>query len=504
MMRKRTKPYNGNAERVVMKKFFACAAAALSLAAASKAEKPELVVGVLSDIHIQPEQKNGGRQVQRLRKAFRFFDERKADAVVASGDMVELGWHTWLRAFGRIWFDAFPGNRRSDGQPIEKVFVYGDHEIENFWNPNITRRFSREYILARDIPTYGRGRIYEEALKEPWSPIMRKTVKGYDFVMAHFTMREDGNGRSCDDGKIARWGEYIPGLKEFFATNSPGRAKPFFYIQHKPIKDTVIAKGEATTDGSTRAILEGYPNAVALCGHRHKSATSEYSLWQGAFTCVQVPALECVQTGAGHENGWASADGYAPTQPPQQMPKIRTAEDGGQFLMMSVYRDRIVFERWNIDFLEKVAEDWIVRLPKDGECPSSFEARAAKAKPACFPDGAQVKVSTRMGPDRAGNTNFQYVVAFPTAKSDTAHSRGYDYRVTAEITKHHWTRVSCEKWVYSGKCYMAERHDTNDVVCVFSEAEIPASPRSRRPVRFTVTPYNAFGQPGRPISTVRE
>lgn len=504
MMRRRTKPYNGNAERVVMKKFFACAAAALSLAAASKAEKPELVVGVLSDIHIQPEQKNGGRQVQRLRKAFRFFDERKADAVVASGDMVELGWHTWLRAFGRIWFDAFPDNRRSDGQPIEKVFVYGDHEIENFWNPNITRRFSREYILARDIPTYGRGRIYEEALKEPWSPIMRKTVKGYDFVMAHFTMREDGNGRSCDDGKIARWGEYIPGLKEFFATNSPGRAKPFFYIQHKPIKDTVIAKGEATTDGSTRAILEGYPNAVALCGHRHKSATSEYSLWQGAFTCVQVPALECVQTGAGHENGWASADGYAPTQPPQQMPKIRTAEDGGQFLMMSVYRDRIVFERWNIDFLEKVAEDWIVRLPKDGECPSSFEARAAKAKPACFPDGAQVKVSTRMGPDRAGNTNFQYVVAFPTAKSDTAHSRGYDYRVTAEITKHHWTRVSCEKWVYSGKCYMAERHDTNDVVCVFSEAEIPASPRSRRPVRFTVTPYNAFGQPGRPISTVRE
>ncbi len=487
-----------------MKKFFACAAAALSLAAASKAEKPELVVGVLSDIHIQPEQKNGGRQVQRLRKAFRFFDERKADAVVASGDMVELGWHTWLRAFGRIWFDAFPDNRRSDGQPIEKVFVYGDHEIENFWNPNITRRFSREYILARDIPTYGRGRIYEEALKEPWSPIMRKTVKGYDFVMAHFTMREDGNGRSCDDGKIARWGEYIPGLKEFFATNSPGRAKPFFYIQHKPIKDTVIAKGEATTDGSTRAILEGYPNAVALCGHRHKSATSEYSLWQGAFTCVQVPALECVQTGAGHENGWASADGYAPTQPPQQMPKIRTAEDGGQFLMMSVYHDRIVFERWNIDFLEKVAEDWIVRLPKDGECPSSFEARAAKAKPACFPDGAQVKVSTRMGPDRAGNTNFQYVVAFPTAKSDTAHSRGYDYRVTAEITKHHWTRVSCEKWVYSGKCYMAERHDTNDVVCVFSEAEIPASPRSRRPVRFTVTPYNAFGQPGRPISTVRE
>lgn len=478
-----------------------CALALLSLAAVARSERPELVVGLLSDVHIQPEQKNGGRQVERLRKAYGFFDARKADAVAISGDMVELGWHAWFRAFGQVWFDAFPDGRRSDGQPIEKVFVYGDHEIENFWNPNITRRYSREYIAARDIPTYGRGRVYEEALKEPWAPIMRKTVKGYDFVMAHFTMREDGHGRSCDEGKIARWGEYIPGLREFFATNSFDRAKPFFYIQHKPIKDTVIAKGEATTDGSTRAILEDYPNAVALCGHRHKSATSEYSLWQGAFTCVQVPALECVQTGAGHENGWASADGYVPTEPPQQMPRIRPAADGGQFLLMNVYRDRIVFERWNVDFLEKVAEEWTVRLPKDGESPSSFEARAAKAKPVCFPQGAKVEVATRRGSDRAGNTNLQYVVSFPAAKSDAAHARAYDYRVTAEITKHHWTRVACEKWVYSGKCYMAERHDTNDVTCVFSEAEVPASPRSRRPVRFTVTPYNAFGRPGKPIST---
>ena len=483
-----------------MKNPLSCALALLSLGAVARSERPELVVGLLSDVHIQPEQKNGGRQVERLRKAFGFFDARKADAVAISGDMVELGWHAWFRAFGQVWFDAFPDGRRSDGQPIEKVFVYGDHEIENFWNPNITRRYSREYIAARDIPTYGRGRVYAEALKEPWAPIMRKTVKGYDFVMAHFTMREDGNGRSCDDGKIAPWGEYIPGLKEFFATNSFDRAKPFFYIQHKPIKDTVIAKGEATTDGSTRAILEDYPNAVALCGHRHKSATSEYSLWQGAFTCVQVPALECVQTGAGHENGWASADGYVPTDPPQQMPKIRPAADGGQFLLMNVYRDRIVFERWNVDFLEKVAEDWTVRLPKDGESPASFEARAAKAKPVRFPPGAKATVATRRGVDRAGNTNLQYVVSFPAAKSDSAHARGYDYRVTAEITKHHWTRVACEKWVYSEKCYLPEARDTNAVTCVFSAAEVPASPRSRRPVRFTVTPYNAFGRPGEPIS----
>ena len=91
-------------------------------------------------------------------------------------------------------------------------------------------------------------------------------------------------------------------------------------------------------------------------------------------------------------------------------------------------------------------------------------------------------------------------IPFPAAKSDSTHARGYDYRVTAEITKHHWTRVACEKWVYSEKCYLPEARDTNAVTCVFSAAEVPASPRSRRPVRFTVTPYNAFGRPGEPIS----
>ena len=58
-------------------------------------------------------------------------------------------------------------------------------------------------------------------------------------------------------------------------------------------------------------------------------------------------------------------------------------------------------------------------------------------------------------------------------------------------------RTCCEKWVYSEKRYLPESRDTNDVKCVFSASEIP-SPFQE--VVFTVTPYNAFGVPGEPIS----
>ena len=261
---------------------------------------------------------------------------------------------------------------------------------------------------------------------------------------------------------------------------------------------------------SPTKVLERFPNCITFCGHKHKSATCEHSLWQGAFTCVEVPSMQAVQTDAGHENGLASCDGYVPTDPPQQMDRVKTAQDGGQCLIMKVYklvpgasclvkvhRDKVVLERWNVVLEEKSADDWVIPFPLTAARPASFEARAANAKPVAFPKGAKVKVVWRKGPDRAGVTNDQYVVTFPQARSDAHHARGYDYRVTAQITKHFWTRTSCEKWVYSDKCYLPESHDTNDVVCIFSKAEAP-TPFEK--LEFIVTPYNAFGQPGEPIS----
>lgn len=465
-------------------------AAALACGAA---EEPKLVVGVVSDVHMSLERR-GELFERRFRDALRYFDSRKVDAVLGCGDWVELGWYEWFRSVGEIWFEVFPDNRRSDGAHVEKLFIYGDHEIENFYNPNITRRYSHDYIAARDIPTYGRAKLWEETFREPWAPIQRKTVKGYDFVLAHFTMREG------PDGDQVRWGEYIPGLAEFFATNAFSKTKPFFYAQHKPPKNTVISpRVGSQTDGSTVRVLSAYPNCFAFCGAKHKSAVSERNLWRGAFTCFEVPALQVVQTDAGHENGWASCDGYSKGRrdPPAQMPRITTGADGGQFLVVEVFEDRLVVERWNADFREKVAKDWVLPLaaglaePVYGDPDPTVRARVP-----AFPEKAAVSVVRRIGPDALGTNMPQYVVSFPRAPSSETAARAYDYRVTATVTKHFWPRVSCEKWVYSDTCYLPESRETNRVCCVFSQAEVPGPFDS---VTFTVTPYSAFGVPGAPI-----
>ncbi|MBR3923871.1 MAG: metallophosphoesterase [Kiritimatiellae bacterium] len=471
--------------------------AAALLPLATYAEEPELTLAVVSDVHMRPDDSSHLFE-NRFRKALRFFDKMKSDAVIGCGDWIEFGWHEWFRKVGEYWFETFPNNRRSDGRPIEKLFIFGDHEIENLWNPGITRRFSKEYILERDIPTYGRAKIYEETLYEPWAPIMRKQVNGYDFILAHFTMRENDLGQICEEGRNARWGESIPHFDEFFATNRFDTAKPFFCIMHKPPSGTVISPFVSTSyDDSPTKVLAQYPNCIVLCGHKHRSAISERNLWQGNFTCIEVPALQANATDPGHENGWCSCDRTVGPRH-HQMPSLTAdmRQDGGECYLMRVYSNRVVVERWNIVLEEKIADDWVISLPNTGQ--ASFEARKARAKPVAFAEKARVTVTKRIGTDRDGNTNGQYVVTFPRAFSDALHSRGYDYLVTAKLTAHYWTRTACEKWVYSSKYYLPEPHDTNYVECVFSESEIP-SPFQE--IAFKITPYNAFGTAGNPLES---
>ena len=464
-------------------------AAIATFAARGAVEKPELIVGVVSDVHTDMGSR-GGSEERRFRKVLAYFDRRKVDVVIGGGDYIEIGWRQWLQRFGDLWFEVFPDGKRSDGQPIEKVFAYGDHEIEHYCDIYLRQAPDRaqEYDITRDpIPLYGRGKIYEEAFREPWAPVMHKRVKGYDFVIGHFTMFDGPDG--------AKWGKVIPGAPEFLTTNRFDRTRPFFYVQHKPVAETAISPD--TNYQSTKKIrqaLDRHPNAVALFGDRHPNCVSEYCLWQDTFTCIAAPAMQYTCTDSGHENGSTSDDNFS-ERPPRQMPGVKLKE-AGAFLVMLVYRDRIVVERRNAEWTEKVAEDWVIRTPTAKRKAASFEARQAKAKPAVFPADAAVKVTCVEGKDRRGNPSNQYVVTFPQAKVDDLYGRAFDYRVTAVVRKHWWTRTACEKWVYSERYNMPARFDTNDITCVFGATELSGPWQE---AVFTVTPYNAFHVPGAPI-----
>ena len=464
-----------------------------------KAEDPVLRFGVLGDVHIDQRQfgePGGGHSVEVFRTALRILGARAADGVVIAGDLTQDGGIAELKRLEATWREVFPNDRRFDGQRVERLFAFGDHDVEKpFWYMKYRPEDLKKPELIADLTTnhiayVDRAKVWKDVFHEDFQPIMRKTVKGCDFVLAHLVNLDEDGLRYADP-------LHIPGLEEFFATNSFDRTKPFFYVQHKIPRGTVGGKYQSGQDsGRTTAVLSRYPNAIGFNGHKHRTATEELSLWQGAFTQIQAPALATLLTAAGRENGRCSCEAPCAT-PPQQMEPIDTRLDGSHALLVSVYRDRLVVER--IDVLhngEPVAEPWIVRLPNDGS--AGYEVRGKTAGVPQFAAGAKVSVAKRRGRDRAGNEGDQVVVSFPPAGSTKATPRAYDYEVTAVLSKGTVSRVVSQKRVYSPKCYWPERYDTNDVVCVFGRAEIPDNHES---VKFVVRPMNAWGKAGEAIES---
>ena len=465
-----------------------------SVGADSRASEPLARFGVIADTHIQLADPHHS---DILCKAFKYFDARKADGVVVCGDLTQNGTIEELQEFARIWYSVFPGDRRSDGEHIEKLFVYGDHDTEPSFYPDVLKYRHEhgercpDWLESRgDIALNDRAAQWKAAFHEDFAPIMRKRVKGFDFVLAHLVNLDEDGMRYADP-------LHIPGLEEFFAANEFDRDRPFFYVQHKIPRGTVGGPTQTGQDsGRTSAILSRYPNAISLNGHKHRMANEELSLWQGAFTAIQSPSLFRILTAAGRENGLCSCDSDK-TDPPPQMQRLDTLPDGSHALLMSIWPDRIVVDRVDIFHDgEPVAPPWTIRWPNDGS--ASFEARGQGAPVPRFADDAKVTAKLIDGQDRAGNALRQIEVRFPPAQSTADSPRAYDYEVQAVLRKALVTRIVSTKRVYSQKCYWPERYDTGDVVCLFGRFEIPNDHDS---VTFVVRPLNAWGAAGPAIES---
>ena len=99
---------------------------------------PSLRLGVVSDIHFLLEPKT-----RKLRKdwdattfvhALKYFRERNVDAVVLAGDLAESGIVAELQFVMDAWQSVFPQDRGADGRKVERLFIYGNHDIDApFW-----------------------------------------------------------------------------------------------------------------------------------------------------------------------------------------------------------------------------------------------------------------------------------------------------------------------------------------------------------------------------------
>ena len=283
-------------------------------------------IGLLADIHIGDDNDNSD-----LKRALRIFDSKKADAVIAAGDLTDFGLLSELKEVAAAWNEVFPASRRSDGEPVVRLFHYGDHDTA--LNFKVRQREVVEKGRWADyIPHIGPDVAWERAFGEKFEPVVRRNVKGVEFTLVHF-LPEDVRVKSP---------QLIP---------PQGSAWLHVFSQHRAYRGLFARPGcgdeVSWDDGASLAFLTNTPNTVAVCGHAHISATNATSFVAG-----------------GGRGATALPDGFAASAIPSLFYQIETwlskpkGDHGShQALFMIATPDCVAVERLDVRTGAKVAQD---------------------------------------------------------------------------------------------------------------------------------------------------
>ena len=475
-------------------------AAALRPLAALAADAPcRLRIGVLSDIHVPT-----ADVTQHFRKALRWFDAQKADGVVIAGDLGYNGLVKEMKIVADVWNEMFPGDRRTDGERVEKLFVTGNHDVDGYFyhQPEFPKvKFPADPEKMKDAFVFNRERVWKEFFGEDYQPIRIKRVKGYAFVLRQWY------AHLASDVCAERWLSPPPdeppysGLRyecrelgRFFAAHGEALKgeKPWFYVQHQHPGDALYSPwnygspqgwGEHDCGESTR-FLRDYPNCIALSGHSHTSPVFEQSIWQGAFTSIDTSACPgwamAGAAGSGRANcRWGDKD-FRGTAFDCETPKVAQ--------LMRVYDDRIVIENRELSTDEALTEPREFPWPISCGKPYAYETRRAAAVAPEFPADAKI-VHTE--------TDDEIAISFPTVRRENAGRRAIDYEVTLTGRTGSFRRILDQRRVYSEGMALPESHDRKPVTVVYRKSDYPYP--TFQDLRFEVRPCDSWDKRGRAL-----
>ncbi|HAE25155.1 MAG TPA: hypothetical protein DCG33_07420 [Prevotellaceae bacterium] len=436
--------------------------------------KPRLKIGIVSDIHIRDI-----KSASTFEHTLEYFRSQNVDGVIIAGDIADYGFESQFANAAEKWYKVFPNDLAPDGHIVEKLFVYGNHDLEGH-NYGFVKKAHPDGAYREKEKISGRqAEIWEKYLHEKWEPIQLKQVNGYYFICGHYQNRKN-----------------MPGLDKFLERHHDklvNKKKPFFYIQHTHPKDTCSSPYVWGQDGGeVTKLLSAYPNAVSFSGHSHTPLTDDRTIWQGAFTSVGTASLSYVFPIGAREN---SEVFRVKEKVPAQMP-VMDYYKGKHGMLMTVYEDYITLERREFIHDELLGDNWIIPLPHStADAPLSFENRAQKASVPQFGANAKVTVTRGTGKSRNKEEKKQIIAHFPSVLKKTTGVRAFDYEVQAEIRDEDVSKVMMTKRIFSPGSIMGENHDEEEVTCIFAEDEIPY----KAPIRFVVRPCECFGKKGNPI-----
>jgi predicted phosphodiesterase len=430
--------------------------------------RPNLKVGIVSDTHIQDE-----ASARHFENALRYFRDCGVDAVMHVGDIGDWGLVSAWRYAADAWEKVFPDDCAPDGRRVVKLFTTGNHDFEGikYWDQK-EEMYAQGYAEDELLVDNDMAGQWERFFGEPFKPVVHKRVKGYDFITTHWNHR----------GEIAEW--------MMLHGDEIDRNKPFFFFQHVNPDDT-IAAGCSGDGGVARKAFDGEPNAVVIGGHTHLSITDGHQIWQGGFTAVGAASLSWSELPFGYENArqLKAQKGYVEEMPSLQDRFYQRVKQG---MVMSVYDNRIVFEKRDFTHGCELDAPWIVHLPVALRKPYAPSAHAAATPVPRFRDDARVLSRTVVGENRRGMKSVQMVLDFPSAVRNGV--RAYDYEIWVEPANGEGRLVSR---VVSPTYNCGFSHECKAVQAVFSVRKLPKGV----PYRIAVYPRNCFGGKGNPIRT---
>jgi predicted phosphodiesterase len=486
----------------------ACGCRALSPLAGG--EKARLKFGVVSDVHVRLAA-NGrslaeGFDTQTFERTLAYFRDCGVDAVMIAGDIVDIGFVSEMKAVADTWFKVFPGDRAPDGRKVERLFVFGNHDAYALKKGGDVFKDPAE--LRREAIEADPCKAWDICFHEEWKPYFRKTVKGFDFFCSHWQP-----GIWCNGYAETGCNGCADAFRQAMEKCDP--LKPFFYVQHPHPRDTVYGRDAwGVDDGTSTRLLSAFPQAVAFSGHSHEPLTNERSLWRGAFTSVATGSLRYLSADAlcnrgdvaGYENGACNV--YAPNvkrsdrgvyyaryNAPKSMDNETARHDIRVGQIVSVYDDRIEFEKREFVSGMKLAEDWVVELPAAAK---SFVARAKSAQRAEFPAGAQLKAVRTSAKTRGlkrGDINIppeqKPAIRFEFPPANAA-GRVAEYGISAVNAGGTESRVR----ICATSGFYPRKHAkfSEKVVATIFTDKFPVGAES-----FRITPYDSFGNAGRSI-----
>ena len=459
--------------------FLGAGAAFLAVPGFAGTGKPKLRVGIVSDLHLETRVGSELTPFENLDRAFRHFDELKADAILACGDLTNLGTERSLLQLGEIWRKTFPHGCRSDGSPVANLFHLGDHDAGGYahkWGWAKSHCADPDEELAHPLSEADMPVLWKTAFGVDWQPIMIREVKGYTFVLANHPPH----------GKESQDGQFIPGVAEALASLRYDKSRPVFYSQHRGIPGTVHGNEACGLGGPEMfETLKRYGGIIAFTGHAHANCADEKSLWQGEFTAVAVPSLRNCGTRLGRENSFRPM-----IKGREVVQKADGIWESGQYLFMSVYEDCVTIARYDVTNRASLGPDWVIPLPLPNDR-VSFAERAKKSVAPRFPQGACVRVELGVTEkDRKERPRRCIRVSFPPAHATASTPRAYDYEVRVGLVV---------RRVFSANAFWADEKDVKSVYCLIDCADLPERLDG---LVVSVSPADSFGHHGMPIETV--